>query len=103
MRTNGTLKYLVKETDKLDEDGAPSKSIPVWSNPVPCMIKSNQQKSKGTYVDGEFTTASYEVLIEQSSFDAKRLILVRNGTNLGEFEVRDIEPIITMGRIKILL
>lgn len=103
MRTNGILQYTIQEGGGVNESGEPIPAKSYWSAPITCSIQTNNHNNKGTYQDGKFTTASYEILIESLAFSAIRVKLSRYGENLGEFEVQDIQPFPGVGRIKILV
>jgi len=104
MRTNGTLKYLVSQPFAFDDDGMPTSGEATWSNSVECFIRTNTHNTRGTYQDGKFTQASYEVLIERQPLLVRpsRVRLVRYGYELGEFDVQDIQ-LVQLDRIKILV
>ena len=105
MRYNGNLQYLiVSEGGGLNEYGEPdTQQQESWSDQIPCSIKTNHDNRIGTYEDGEFWQASFLILIEVSAFDAKRIKLERLGENLGEYRVKSVEPLTTVGRIQILV
>ena len=94
MRTNGTLTYLISQSgSSFDSDGVPHAGTENWSDDVECHIRTNTHNLRGTYQDGKFTQASYEVLIERQPLEIvpTRVRLVRGGVSLGEFEVQDFE------------
>lgn len=105
MRYNGHLKYqIVSEGDGLNEYGEPDNSTQTsWSDEIPCSIKTNTDTRKGHYEDGEFRQASFVILIEVSQFSAKRVSLERLGEELGEYRVLSVEPLTTVGRIRIIV
>lgn len=103
MRTNGFLQYeIVTNGSDFNEYGEPVSEASIkWSNPVPCLIKTNSDNRKGKYEDGEFRMASFTVLIESMRFNANRIRLERSGRRLGEYRIQNIEDLETFGRIKI--
>lgn len=105
MRYNGTLKYqTLTENGQMNEYGEPVAAQVSWSDPVPCSIKTNSDTRKGKYEDGEFRMASFTVLIEcVAGFAADRVKLERLGEDLGEYRVLSVEPLATVGRIKIMV
>ena len=107
MRTNGILYYPISAAaPRFDEDGVPvSAPSSMWSDPVPCHIRMLSSTSKGTYEDGTFHQASYQVLVERNAIpeDTKKVKLERGGTSLGEFQVQGYPEAITLDRIKIIL
>lgn len=108
MRTNGNLYYPITATaPQFDEDGVPVVSTPssLWSDPVPCHIRTLSSSSKGTYEDGTFHQASYQVLVERNTIpeDTKKVKLERGGVTLGEFQVQGFPEVINLDRIKIIV
>jgi len=104
MRANGTLKYLTLTESDLNDYGEISGSASQeWSDAIPCSIKVNSDTRKGTYEDGEFRQASYVILIELSQFNAERIKIERLGEDLGEHRVLSVEPLISVGRVQILV
>lgn len=98
--TNGTISIKTKTGGGLI-NGNPVRPSETWSEPIPCNIKTNQHNNKGRINGNSFEVASYEVLIEAQTFDADRVKLVREGKDLGEFSIQDIEPLDAVGAIKI--
>ena len=103
MRTNGTLQYEVVEGGGLNEYGEPIAAQSNWSDPIPCSIKTNSDTRKGRYEDGIFRQASFLIIIELAVFPNSRISLVRNGENLGEYDVLSSEPLTTVGRTQIMV
>lgn len=105
MRYNGVLQYqIVSQSEELNEYGeiAIDQSVS-WSEDIPCSIKTNIDTRRGKYEDGEFRQASFNILIEVSSIDAKRVRLTRLGEDLGEYRILSVEPLTTVGRILIMV
>ncbi len=105
MRTNGTLTYRTgAAAGQFDEDGQPIIGDATWSEPVRCFIKTNTHDNKGVSVSGTFTYEAYEVLIERmpDGLDTDMVRLVREGRELGEFKVQDIQTV-SLDRIKIIV
>ena len=105
MRTNGFLQYLSHTGGGFNEDGEPILGSAVWSAPVPCLIKTVTNNSKGRYEDGKFDQSSYELLIENGlvPIDIKRIRLERQGIGLGEYTVQGKPIPTTMERLKIII
>lgn len=101
------MTYLKQQGASFDEDGMPTVGTAVWSDPIECYIDVNTHNNKGTYQDGMFTQATYEVLIERQALDIvpNRIRLTRSSDvvsqmDLGEWEVQNFESI-HLDRIKI--
>lgn len=104
MRTNGTLQYETLQGGGLNEYGEIDDTVTsVWSEPIPCSIKTNSDTRKGVYEDGEFRQATYVVMIEFASFPYNRIRLERMGEDLKEHRVLSSEPLTTVGRTQILV
>lgn len=104
MRYNGTLKCLeVTKENGVNEYGEPVAAQTAWGDPIHCSIKTNHDTRKGKYEDGEFRQASFVILIERSSFAADRIKLERLGEDLGEYRILSVEPLATVGRIRIMV
>ena len=105
MRTNGTLTYRTGAAEgQFDDDGQPVIADSAWSDPVRCFIKTNTHDNKGTSGGGTFTHEAYEVLIERmpDGLDTDTVRLVRDGRELGEFKVQDIQNV-SLDRIRIIV
>lgn len=105
MRTNGTLTYRIGASEgQFDEDGQPIIAESAWSEPVRCFIKTNTHDNKGVSVGGTFTREAYEVLIERipEGLNTDTVRLTRDGRELGEFKVQDIQCV-SLDRIKIIV
>lgn len=84
--------------------GVPQPIKERWCEPIPCNIRKNRSDHKGTYIDGKFVQTSATILIEIEDFEAKRLRLVDNrGTELGEFEIQDIQYLSAVGATQIIV
>ncbi len=105
MRTNGTMTYRIGAAEgQFDSDGQPIIAEATFSDPVRCFIKTNTHDNKGVSVGGTFTHEAYEVLIERmpGGLDTDTVRLVREGRELGEFKVQDIQNV-SLDRIKIIV
>lgn len=102
MRVNGLLHFETVKDGGLNEFGEVLAPTACWSEPIPCSIKTINDKI-GVYEDGEFRQASFSVLIELASFPYKRVKLQRYDEELGEYRVISIEPLVSVGRTKILV
>lgn len=102
MRTNGYLQIKVVVGGGLNDDGEPIPAGTDWGEKIPCSIKTLTDSRKGRYDDGEFRIASFEILIEEiKDFNPPHVKLNRYDVDLGEFTVQSVEPLKTVGRVKI--
>ena len=102
MITNGTISSKIITGGGLDSNGDPVAVTTSWGTPIECLIKTNTHSNNGKLEDGEFTMASYEVIIPLQDFSADRIKLVNDrGTILGEFQIQDIQFLDTVDRVKI--
>ena len=98
---NGTLQVITKTGGGM-KNGNPVKVTESISSPIPCNLKTVKHDRKGKTVDGEFTQASYEVIVDVQTFSAERVILHDNrGVRLGEFQVQDIQHLDCVNAVKI--
>lgn len=106
INVNGTLRVKLNSSseEKLDDNGYPAFSSDSWSEPIECNIKTNSRADVGATTNGNvFETSDFEVLIEQQSFSAEIINLVRDGVDLGEFQIQgEPEPLDVVGNIKII-
>ena len=105
MRKNGSISYETTTPGGQNEWGEQIPAQTGWSDPIDCSIKANNDNRKGRYEDGVFRQASYVVLIEARELPTgiKRLRLTRYTEDLGEHDVLNIVPLLTVGRIQILV
>lgn len=103
MMINGTIQYQIVTGGGFDAKGNPIPVSTDWSVPVECGIKENSYSNKGTYADGKFTMASFEVLVEDAPESIKRVKLTRAGRILGEYPVQSVKPLTSVGRVKIVV
>lgn len=98
---NGTLQMIEKAGGGM-KNGKPVRVEGVISDPIPCNLKTITHNHKGKTIDGVFTQASYEVLIDVPTFSAERVVLTDNrGVCLGEFQVQDIQHLDCVNAVKI--
>ena len=79
---------------------------PVWGTPIPCQWSAVTKDNLGRTVSGNFTLASYSVLIEQDGtpFTAEQVRLKDTGGNaVGEFSVISAEPLDAVCETRILI
>jgi hypothetical protein len=110
MRTNGTIYLKLSEAlqgaeSGFDEDGNPIAATAAWGEPIPCSIRNLSDNRKAKYEDGEYRQSSFEVLIEAQRPEQHiyAVRLERYGEELGEFKVKSVEPLFSVGRIRIIV
>lgn len=84
--------------------GRPQPIIATDSDPVPCNWKAQKWDKRGKVIDGVFTQAQFEILIELGAFSAETIHLYDTTVekrDLGEFTVQSIEPLGATGAVKI--
>jgi hypothetical protein len=85
-------------------NGRPQKVSVTISDPIPCNWKAQKWDKKGKVIDGEFTQAQFEILIELQDFNAESITLYDTTLEprlLGLFKVQSIEPLAATGATKI--
>lgn len=105
MRYNGTIRYEKTTEGGENEFGEPIPAQTGWSESIKCSVKANSDTRKGKYEDGKFRQASYVVLLECQKLPdgISRVRITRYTENLGEHDIMNIEPLVTVGRIQILV
>lgn len=104
MRTNGYIQVLQSFGGEVNQYGEPIPTEEMWTEEIPCLIKTNSDTRKGAYVDGEYRHASFEIHVELLQWGSvKRIKLSRYDEDLGEYDVISIEPVPSMGRINIIV
>ena len=100
---NGYIQVKVKTGGGM-LNGRPKPVTVTMSDPIPCNWKANKWDKKGKTVDGVFTQAQFEILVELQDFTAETVTLYDTTVterNLGEFTVQSIEPLAATGATKI--
>ena len=85
-------------------NGRPQPVTVTVSDPIPCNWKAQKWDRKGKTVDGVFTQAQFEILVELQQFTAETVTLYDTTVEtrlLGEFSVQSIEPLAATGATKI--
>lgn len=103
---NGVIEIKTKTGGGINpENGYPSKPESVsWGNPIPCQYSANKYNKLGKFNGEHFTVAHYAVLIEEQPFEAEQVRLKdRDGRELGEFSVIEIEPLEAVCELRILI
>ena len=101
MRINGTLRYEVLIGGGINEYGEPIPARSEWSEPIDCSIKTNSDNRIGRYEDGVFRMASFTIMIEIAEIPYNSVKLERLGEYLGEYQIINVEPLTSVGRIRI--
>ena len=102
MRTNGYIIVLSAPGASLDEYGEVEFPEAQWGDPIPAHIRTNRDNRTEKGEVGEYRDASYTVLVERAiPLDIKTVKLERYGEELGEFDIRSIEPVPGQNRVQI--
>ena len=95
---------MVTDGGGIDGNGEPIAAENILENPLPCFIKTNSDNRIGRYDGGTFRIASFTVLIEAGNEVASNIVcLERCGEPLGEYPIMKIEPLLSVGRIRIMV
>ena len=95
---------MTQGTSTENEFGELVESTSLWSEPIPCHIKTNSDNRRGKDEDGEFRQASFTILTEQmDNLSFNRVRLERQGEDLGEYGVMNAENIESQNRTQILV
>lgn len=105
MRANGTIQLgMMSEATENEYGELVSDGEVVYSEPIPCSVKTNSDTQRGRYVDGVFRQASFIVLIElENVVDITNVKIERRGEQLGEYQVISSEPLDSVGRTQIMV
>lgn len=103
---NGTIELKYKEGGGFD----PTTNYPVkpasvyWGEPIPCQYTATRYNNLAR-VNGEaFNAAEYSILIEERTIDSEQLRLKdRNGNEVGEFSIKQVEPLEAVCELRILV
>lgn len=85
-------------------NGKPQPVTVTKSEPIPCNWRAQKWDKKGKVVDGVFTQAQFEILIELQEFTAETVTLYDTTVTthlLGEFQVQSIEQLAATSATKI--
>lgn len=101
MKCNATLRYELLHECGIDDNGEPLDYEQLWSEPIPCFVQTVSDTRLGTYEDGEFRSAKFIVWVETREILYSRLMLTRQGEELGEYRIQSAEAFPRIGRVKI--
>ena len=73
MKCNATLRYELLHECGIDDNGEPLDYEQLWSEPIPCFVKTVSDTRLGTYEDGEFRSAKFVVWVETREITYSRL------------------------------
>lgn len=102
---NGTILPKQKTGGGVDpETGYPIPASVGWGEPIDCQYMASrfdwQSQKRGEPV----TQRSYTVLIEAQPFEAEQIKLRdRDGKDIGEFSIRQIEPLDAVCQLRIIV
>lgn len=102
MIINGLIYGLLDTGAGIDPNGDPTPSSARWGKPTECHIAENTSERIGTVQDGAFRLARY-VVYAPIEFNADRVKLKQNGVDLGDFEVKSIQWLSLVNRVKIIV
>ena len=104
---NGTIEIKNKATaGGIDPaTGYPVKpSAASWGAPIPCQYIANKYNNLGKVNGEHFTTASYQVLIEEQDITGEQLRLKDlKGNLVGEYSIIQVEPLEAVCEVRILI
>ena len=79
---NGTIQVYSTQGGGYDEHGNPIPVEETLGEPIPCNWKRNTYEKRGTYENGQFTAASYIVLVDIQEFSPCRFVLKGKKTSM---------------------
>ena len=102
---NGTIQTKQKSGGGIDPKTGFALPVSVgWGDPIPCQFSATrfdwQAKLRGEPV----TQKSYTILIEEQVFQAEQIRLTdRSGKVIGEFPIKQIEPLEAICQMRIIV
>ncbi len=102
---NGTIQVKQKTGGGIDPETGYAVPVSVgWGDPIPCQFSASrfdwQAKLRGEPV----TQKSYSILIEEQDFQAEQVRLSdRGGKVIGDFSIRQIEPLEAVCQLRIIV
>ncbi len=101
---NGTIELLTSKTGGgLNQQGYPNKVEKTWGSPIPCQFSVQAINLQGKVQNEPATTPSYTIYIEDMEVATEQLRLTdgRTGVSLGEFSIKQIEPLEAVCQLRI--
>lgn len=89
---NGSIRVYLVDGGGYDENGDPIPATDAerLGDPIPCNWSRNNYENKGTYEDGKFTAANYEIVLPMMDFRPCRFNLYdKDGTLLSKCEAHE--------------
>lgn len=85
----GYIRVISEQGGGFDEKGNPIEVSQELGHPIPCNFQRNDYRGRGIYEGGQYTSASYTILIDVQDFHPCRIKLYNlRGDCLGEYEVQ---------------
>ncbi len=101
---NGTIELLTSKTGGgLTPQGYPNKVEKTWGSPISCQYSTASINLQGKVQNEPASTPSYTIIIEDCEVQTEQLRLTDNKTGvlLGEFSIKQIEPLDAVCQIRI--
>lgn len=100
---NGTIETKQKTGGGIDpETGHAIPASVVWGAPIPCQYSASKHDWQAQKRGEAITQRSYTVLIEEQPFTAEQIRLRdRSGKEVGEFPIKQIEPLEAVCQLRI--
>ena len=99
---NGYIKIKTVTGGGLDPNGYPVPPTETWGNAIECQFIANSHNSQGYSNAGQFTTHDYTVLLEMQSFPYSTIRLYNDeNTLIGEFEVKHVERLLKVDKVRL--
>lgn len=93
---NGTIEPKIKTGGGIDLETGYSKAVSFsWGTPIPCQYSAAKYNQLACLIGEHITTASYTILIDQQPLAGIEQVRLKDlsGNEVGEFSIKQIEPL----------
>lgn len=101
--SNGYINGKIKAVSGIDPStGYPLKAKSEWSEPIPCQYIAKTYNALNKSNGEHYTLQGYQILIDEQEFEFEQVRLTNNnGKVVGEFSIKQIEPLVAVCQISI--
>lgn len=102
---NGFIQVKQKTGGGIDPvSGHPVPVVVAWGEPIPCQYSATNFNWQSQQRGEPTTQRSYSILIEEQSFTGEQIMLVDDSARvIGEFPIRQIEPLDAVCQLRIIV
>lgn len=103
---NGLLQVIMRTGGGIDPETGHARrpASSVYGEDIPCQILPKTYDALAVSNGGNYTLAEYEILIDERPFEAVAIRIENDkGQELGEYSVKEIEPLPAVYQIRIIV